>query len=146
GVAVGDVAESLYIHPFMLSLWRKQAREERIMTKGCGGRQSGGGWAETPRSSTRCCTAWHNVPGVRCDSRSTGNSQAVGSGCRYGAIHKCLLFAQDYCRKIGGVFLQLVGQVVHPNRWLRSLLLARDSTWRRKGDSRSAPEFWPHFA
>jgi transposase len=27
GVAVGDVAASLYIHPFMLSRWRKQARE-----------------------------------------------------------------------------------------------------------------------
>jgi transposase len=34
GVAVQDVAESLYIHPFMLSRWRKQAREGRIMTKG----------------------------------------------------------------------------------------------------------------
>ena len=34
GVAVGDVAESLYIHPFMLSLWRKQVREGLIMTKG----------------------------------------------------------------------------------------------------------------
>jgi len=34
GVAVGDVAESLYIHPFMLSFWRKQAREGLIVTKG----------------------------------------------------------------------------------------------------------------
>ena len=34
GVSVGDVAESLYIHPFMLSLWRKQAREGVIVTKG----------------------------------------------------------------------------------------------------------------
>ena len=34
GVAVGDVAASLYIHPFMLSRWRKQAREGLIMTKG----------------------------------------------------------------------------------------------------------------
>jgi transposase len=34
GVAVRDVAESLYIHPFMLSRWRKQAREGLIMTKG----------------------------------------------------------------------------------------------------------------
>jgi transposase len=34
GVAVGDVAESLYIHPFMLSLCRKQARQGLIMTKG----------------------------------------------------------------------------------------------------------------
>lgn len=34
GVAVGDVAQSLYIHPFMLSRWRKQAREGVIMTKG----------------------------------------------------------------------------------------------------------------
>ena len=34
GVAVQDVAGSLYIHPFMLSRWRKQAREGRIMTKG----------------------------------------------------------------------------------------------------------------
>ena len=34
GVRVQDVAESLYIHPFMLSRWRKQAREGRIMTKG----------------------------------------------------------------------------------------------------------------
>lgn len=34
GVAVQDVAQSLYIHPFMLSRWRKQAREGLIMTKG----------------------------------------------------------------------------------------------------------------
>jgi transposase len=34
GVAVRDVAEALYIHPFMLSRWRKQAREGLIMTKG----------------------------------------------------------------------------------------------------------------
>ncbi|QRP63153.1 transposase [Rhodanobacter sp. FDAARGOS 1247] len=34
GVAVGDVAASLYIQPFMLSRWRKQAREGLIMTKG----------------------------------------------------------------------------------------------------------------
>ena len=27
GVSVQEVAESLYIHPFMLSRWRKQARE-----------------------------------------------------------------------------------------------------------------------
>ena len=34
GVAVQDVAASLYIHPFMLSRWRKQAREGAIVTKG----------------------------------------------------------------------------------------------------------------
>lgn len=34
GVSVGDVAESLYIHPFMLSRWRKLAREGVIVTKG----------------------------------------------------------------------------------------------------------------
>jgi transposase len=34
GVEVQDVAASLYIHPFMLSRWRKEAREGRIMTKG----------------------------------------------------------------------------------------------------------------
>jgi transposase len=34
GVQVKDVAASLYIHPFMLSRWRKQAREGTIMTKG----------------------------------------------------------------------------------------------------------------
>ena len=34
GVAVQDVAESLYIHPYMLSRWRKQAREGQIMVKG----------------------------------------------------------------------------------------------------------------
>jgi len=33
GVSVQDVAESLYIHPFMLSRWRKQAREGTIVTK-----------------------------------------------------------------------------------------------------------------
>ena len=33
GVEVQDVAASLYIHPFMLSRWRKDAREGRIMTK-----------------------------------------------------------------------------------------------------------------
>lgn len=33
GVAVGDVAESLCIHPFMLSRWRKQAREGLIVTR-----------------------------------------------------------------------------------------------------------------
>lgn len=34
GVAIKDVAESLYIHPFMLSRWRKEAREGLIVTKG----------------------------------------------------------------------------------------------------------------
>ena len=34
GVEVQDVAASLYIHPFMLSRWRKDAREGRIVTKG----------------------------------------------------------------------------------------------------------------
>ena len=34
GISVKDVADSLYIHPFMLSLWRKQARQGLIMTKG----------------------------------------------------------------------------------------------------------------
>jgi transposase len=34
GVMVKDVAESLAIHPFMRSLWRKQAREGLIVTKG----------------------------------------------------------------------------------------------------------------
>ena len=34
GVAVADVAESLCIHPFMLSRWRKQARDGEIVTKG----------------------------------------------------------------------------------------------------------------
>lgn len=32
-VDVQDVARSLYIHPFMLSRWRKDAREGRLMTK-----------------------------------------------------------------------------------------------------------------
>ena len=34
GVEIQDVAASLYIHPFMLSRWRKQAREGQIVTKG----------------------------------------------------------------------------------------------------------------
>jgi transposase len=34
GVLVNDVASSLCIHPFMLSKWRKQAREGLILTKG----------------------------------------------------------------------------------------------------------------
>ena len=34
GVSVQQIAESLYIHPFMLSRWRKQAREGLIVTKG----------------------------------------------------------------------------------------------------------------
>lgn len=33
GVAVQDVAESLYIHPFMLSRWRKQTREGQIVSR-----------------------------------------------------------------------------------------------------------------
>lgn len=33
-VAIQDVADALYIHPFMLSRWRKQAREGLIMVKG----------------------------------------------------------------------------------------------------------------
>ena len=33
-VLVQDVAEALDIHPFMLSRWRKQAREGLIVTKG----------------------------------------------------------------------------------------------------------------
>lgn len=36
-VRVQDVAASLYIHPFMLSRWRKQAREGTLMTKGVAG-------------------------------------------------------------------------------------------------------------
>lgn len=32
-VSVGDVAASLYIHPFMLSRWRRLAREGLIVTK-----------------------------------------------------------------------------------------------------------------
>lgn len=34
GVKVSDVADSLCIHPFMLSRWRKQAREGLIVTQG----------------------------------------------------------------------------------------------------------------
>jgi transposase len=34
GVEVQEVAESLYIHPFMLSRWRKEAREGRLVMKG----------------------------------------------------------------------------------------------------------------
>lgn len=34
GVEVQDVARSLYIHAFMLSRWRKEAREGQIVTKG----------------------------------------------------------------------------------------------------------------
>ena len=34
GVQVKDVAESLYIHPFMLSRWRKQVREGLVVSKG----------------------------------------------------------------------------------------------------------------
>ena len=34
GVRVCDVAQSLCIHPFMLSKWRKQAREGLIVTRG----------------------------------------------------------------------------------------------------------------
>ncbi len=34
GVAVQDVAQSLYIHPFMWSRWRKPASEGTIVTKG----------------------------------------------------------------------------------------------------------------
>ena len=34
GVSINDVAESLYIHPFMFSRWRRLAREWQIMTIG----------------------------------------------------------------------------------------------------------------
>ena len=34
GLSVPDVAELLYIHPFMLSRWRRLAREGQIVTKG----------------------------------------------------------------------------------------------------------------
>jgi len=33
-VAIKDVAEALYIHPFMLSRWRKEFREGLIVAKG----------------------------------------------------------------------------------------------------------------
>lgn len=33
GVEVQDVAHSLHIHPFMLSRWRKEMREGKIMAK-----------------------------------------------------------------------------------------------------------------
>ncbi|MBK7209353.1 MAG: transposase [Xanthomonadales bacterium] len=52
GVAVGDVAESLYIHPFMLSLWRKQAREG-LIEEGRGGRQRSGGGAQGAAGKAR---------------------------------------------------------------------------------------------
>ncbi|MFK8050071.1 MAG: transposase [Halioglobus sp.] len=34
GVAAQDVAASLYIHPFMLSRWKKEVREGLIVAKG----------------------------------------------------------------------------------------------------------------
>jgi len=34
GVLIKDVAEALDIHPFMLSLWRKQVRDGVIVAKG----------------------------------------------------------------------------------------------------------------
>ncbi|TQM16863.1 transposase [Pseudoxanthomonas sp. 3HH-4] len=34
GVRISDVAQSLYIHPYMLSRWRRLAREGVIVTKG----------------------------------------------------------------------------------------------------------------
>ncbi len=34
GVEIQDVAASLYIHPFMLSRWRKASREGKLMTNG----------------------------------------------------------------------------------------------------------------
>ena len=34
GVLIQDVAQALDIHPFMLSRWRKQAKEGLIVTKG----------------------------------------------------------------------------------------------------------------
>lgn len=34
GVAIKDVAESLHIHPFMLSRWRKEERKGLIVTNG----------------------------------------------------------------------------------------------------------------
>jgi len=34
GVASKDVADSLYIHPLMLSRWRKEMREGKILAKG----------------------------------------------------------------------------------------------------------------
>lgn len=33
GIDVQDVAASLYIHPFMLSRWRKEVREGKIVAK-----------------------------------------------------------------------------------------------------------------
>lgn len=52
-----DVAQSLYIHPFMLSRWRKQAREGLIMMKGgvSGGgyeAQLAAGWAHPEHEPT----------------------------------------------------------------------------------------------
>ena len=33
GVRIGDVAQSLEIHPFLLSRWRRDAREGRLVVK-----------------------------------------------------------------------------------------------------------------
>ena len=53
GVRVQDVAESLYIHPFMLSRWRKQVREGVIVSRWSCPRQTGQatGWTELRMNS-----------------------------------------------------------------------------------------------
>lgn len=64
GVAIQDVAESLYIHPFMLSRWRKEAREGRIVTKGVDVNKDVPGRSRAARccfgknGSTRCRSVW----------------------------------------------------------------------------------------
>jgi transposase-like protein len=50
GVLIQDVAAALDIHPFMLSLWRKQVRDGVIVAKGRN-------WMWKPRPSSSDCAS-----------------------------------------------------------------------------------------
>jgi transposase len=53
GVLIQDVAAALDIHPFMLSLWRKQVRDGVIVAKVCACTASRRGWLRVTSTGGR---------------------------------------------------------------------------------------------
>ena len=63
GVQVKDVAEALDIHPFMLSRWRKEARDGRLLARAAS--------SSRPARGARSSSCPSSSASTRCFGRST---------------------------------------------------------------------------